>query len=71
MDISRRAFIGGVAAAAAVKASGMINVYTSGIENEQVLKITHLEIDIGLRHAFKAFHFSDTHLNFFDAGLNF
>ncbi|MBE6397248.1 MAG: hypothetical protein E7046_09620 [Lentisphaerae bacterium] len=67
MDISRRAFIGGVAAAAAVKASGMINVYTSGIENEQVLKITHLEIDIGLRHAFKAFHFSDTHLNFFDA----
>ena len=36
-------------------------------EGEQVLKITHLEIDIGIKHAFKAFHFSDTHLNYFDA----
>ena len=67
MSISRRNFLFLGAGAAAAKALGGIDVYTSGIENEQVLKITHLEIDIGIKHAFKAFHFSDTHLNFFDA----
>jgi len=67
MSISRRNFLFLGAGAAAARALGGINVYTSGIENEQVLKITHLEIDLGLKHAFKAFHFSDTHLNFFDA----
>ena len=67
MSLSRRNFLFLGAGAAAAKAFAGVEVYTSGIKDEQVLKITHLEIDLGLRHAFKAFHFSDTHLNFFDA----
>ena len=67
MAISRRNFLFLGAGAVAAEALAGVDVYTSGIENEQVLKITHHEIDLGLRHAFKAFHFSDTHLNFFDA----
>lgn len=67
MDVNRRTFLWGATGAAAACAFGGINVYTSGMAHEDVLKITHLEIDLGLRHAFKAFHFSDTHLNFFDA----
>lgn len=67
MSLSRRNFLFLGAGAAATKAFAGVEVYTSGIKDEQVLKITHLEIDLGLRHAFKAFHFSDTHLNFFDA----
>ncbi|MBP3405110.1 MAG: metallophosphoesterase [Kiritimatiellae bacterium] len=66
-SINRRGFLFLGAGAAVANAFGGVNVYTSGIENEEVLKITHLEIDIGIKHAFKAFHFSDTHLNYFDA----
>ena len=71
MNRNRRDFIRCVASAGAFaafsKAFAELKVYTTGIANEQVLKIAPLEIDIGVGKAFKALHFSDTHLNFFDA----
>lgn len=67
MNMNRRDFLFLGTGAAAATALGGLNVYTTGIENEQVLKIKPLEIDVGIGKAFKVFHFSDTHLNFFDA----
>lgn len=65
--INRRGFLSLGAGAVAARALGGVNVYTSGIKDEQVLKLEHLEIDVGASKAFKALHFSDTHLNYFDA----
>ena len=67
MKLDRRSFLFLGAGALASKAFGELKVFTTGIENESVLKVTPLEIDLGIGRAFKAFHFSDTHLNFFDA----
>ena len=67
MAMNRRQFFLLGASAFAARAFGAYNVYTTGIANETVLKVKPLEIDLGLGKAFKAFHFSDTHLNFFDA----
>ena len=67
MDMNRRQFFFLGAGAFAARALGAYNVYTTGIPNETVLKVKPLEIDLGIGKAFKAFHFSDTHLNFFDA----
>ena len=67
MDMNRRQFFFLGAGAFAARALGGYNVYTTGIPNETVLKVKPLEINLGIGKAFKAFHFSDTHLNFFDA----
>ena len=67
MNLNRRQFFFLGAGAFAARALGAYNVYTTGIPNETVLKVKPLEIDLGIGKAFKAFHFSDTHLNFFDA----
>ena len=67
MDLNRRQFFFLGAGAFAARALGGYNVYTTGIPNETVLKVKPLEINLGIGKAFKAFHFSDTHLNFFDA----
>ena len=67
MDLNRRQFFFLGAGAFAARALGSYNVYTTGIPNETVLKVKPLEINLGIGKAFKAFHFSDTHLNFFDA----
>ena len=67
MDLNRRQFFFLGAGAFAARALGGYNVYTTGIANETVLKVKPLEINLGIGKAFKAFHFSDTHLNFFDA----
>ena len=67
MDLNRRQFFFLGAGAFAARAFGAYNVYTTGIANETVLKVKPLEINLGIGKAFKAFHFSDTHLNFFDA----
>ena len=65
--ISRRNFLALGAGAFAAKAfGGDYTFYETGIADEQVLKVTPIEIDLGLGKAFKALHFSDTHLNFFD-----
>ena len=55
------------AGAVAAQALGELRVFDTGIPNEEVLKVEKIEIDLGLGKAFKALHFSDTHLNFFDA----
>jgi len=65
--MDRRQFLSLGASAFAAKAFGALKVFTTGIENETVLKVEPLEIPLGVGMAFKAFHFSDTHLNFFDA----
>ncbi len=65
--LDRRQFLALGAGAIAAQALGALKVYTTGIEGETVLKVEPLEIDLGIGKAFKAFHFSDTHLNFFDA----
>ena len=65
--MDRRQFLSLGAGAFAAKAFGALKVFTTGIENESVLKVEPLEIPLGVGKAFKAFHFSDTHLNFFDA----
>ena len=67
MNMDRRGFLSLTAGAFAARAFGDLKVFETGIENESVLKVEPLEIDLGLGKAFKAFHFSDTHLNFFDA----
>lgn len=71
MNPSRRDFLRCLAStgvfAAATKSFAELHVYTTGIPDEQVLKIRQLEIPVGVGKPFKAFHFSDTHLNFFDA----
>ena len=67
MNLNRRQFFFLGAGAFAARVFGAYNVYTTGIPNETVLKVKPLEIDLGIGKAFKAFHFSDTHLNFFDA----
>ena len=63
----RRQFLSLGVGAMAAQAFGALKVYTTGIADETVLKVEPLEIDLGIGKAFKAFHFSDTHLNFFDA----
>ena len=65
--MNRRQFLFLGAGALAARAVDAYNVYVTGIADETVLKVAPLEIDLGLGKAFKAFHFSDTHLNFFDA----
>ena len=65
--MNRREFVSLGVGAIVARAIGGYNVYTTGIVDETVLKIQPLEIDLGIGRAFKAFHFSDTHLNFFDA----
>ena len=65
--MNRREFIGLGAGAFAANAFAELRVFETGIADESVLKVQHLEIDLGLGKAFRAFHFSDTHLNFFDA----
>ena len=65
--MNRREFLGLGVGAFAAEAFGELKVFDPGIPDEQVLKIEHLEIDLGLGRAIRAFHFSDTHLNFFDA----
>ena len=65
--MNRREFLGLGVGAFAANAFAELRVFETGIENEPVLKVEPLEIDLGLGKAFKAFHFSDTHLNFFDA----
>lgn len=65
--MNRREFLGLGVGAFAANAFAELRVFETGIENESVLKVEPLEIDLGLGKAFKAFHFSDTHLNFFDA----
>ena len=65
--MNRREFLGLGVGAFAANAFAELRVFETGIENEPVLKVEPLEIDLGLGRAFKAFHFSDTHLNFFDA----
>ena len=67
MNMNRRSFLSLSAGAFAAEALGGLKVFETGIENEPVLKVEPIEIDVGLGKAFKAFHFSDTHLNFFDA----
>lgn len=67
MNINRREFLALGAGAFAAETFGELKVFETGIPNEQVLKIEPLEIDLGLGKAFKVLHFSDTHLNFFDA----
>ena len=65
--MNRREFLGLGVGAFAANALAELRVFETGIGNESVLKVEPLEIDLGLGKAFKAFHFSDTHLNFFDA----
>ena len=65
--MNRREFLGLGVGAFAANAFAELRVFETGVENESVLKVEPLEIDLGLGKAFKAFHFSDTHLNFFDA----
>ena len=65
--MNRRQFLFLGAGAFAARTANALNVFTTGIANEEVLKIERLEIPLGVGKAFKAFHFSDTHLNFFDA----
>jgi len=65
--MNRREFLSLGAGAFAAQAFGELKVFETGIPNEEVLKVEPIEIDLGLGKAFKAFHFSDTHLNFFDA----
>ena len=65
--MNRRQFLFLGAGAFATRTASALNVFTTGIANEEVLKIEPLEIQLGVGKAFKAFHFSDTHLNFFDA----
>ena len=64
--MGRRDFVFLGAGAMAASALGGINVYDERREAPSNLNLTELEIDVGVRHAFKVFHFSDTHLNFFD-----
>lgn len=65
--MNRRQFLFLGAGAFAAHTANALNVFTTGIADETVLKIEPLEIPLGIGKAFKAFHFSDTHLNFFDA----
>ena len=65
--MKRRQFLTLGVGAFAASTFGALKVFTTGIENETVLKVEPLEIPLGVGKAFKAFHFSDTHLNFFDA----
>ena len=65
--MNRREFLGLGVGAFAANAFAELRVFETGVENESVLKVQPIEIDLGLGKAFKAFHFSDTHLNFFDA----
>lgn len=71
MNQSRRDFIKGATSVGAfvpvARCLAGFNVYTPRISNEQVLKVQQIEIPVGLGKPFKAFHISDTHLNFFDA----
>ena len=67
MNLCRRSFLSLSAGAFAAEALGALKVFETGIPNEEVLKVEPLEIDLGLGKAFKVLHFSDTHLNFFDA----
>lgn len=65
--MDRREFLCLGAGAFAARALADLHVFETGIADEAVLKVEPLEIDLGLGKAFKALHFSDTHLNFFDA----
>ena len=65
--MTRRDFLGLGVGAFAAQALADLKVFETGIVDETVLKIEHLEIDLGLGKSFRALHFSDTHLNFFDA----
>ena len=65
--MNRREFLSLGAGAFAARAIADLHVFETGIADESVLKVEPLEIDLGLGKAFRAFHFSDTHLNFFDA----
>lgn len=65
--MNRREFLGLGVGALAANAFAELRVFETGLADESVLKVQPLEIDLGLGKAFKAFHFSDTHLNFFDA----
>ena len=65
--MTRREFLGLGAGAFAAEAFAGLRVFETGIADESVLKVVPLEIDLGIGKAFKAFHFSDTHINFFDA----
>ena len=65
--MNRREFLGLGVGAFAANAFAELRVFETGIADESVLKVQPLEIDLGIGKAFKAFHFSDTHLNFFDA----
>ena len=65
--MNRREFLSLGVGTFAANAFADLRVFETGLADESVLKIEPLEIDLGLGKAFKAFHFSDTHLNFFDA----
>ena len=65
--MNRREFLALGAVAVAARAFGELKVFDLGLADETVLKIEPIEVDLGLGKAFKALHFSDTHLNFFDA----
>ena len=65
--MTRRDFLSFGAGAFAAQTLADLKVFETGITDEAVLKIEKLEIDMGLGKAFRALHFSDTHLNFFDA----
>jgi len=65
--MDRRQFLFLGAGVFAARAASALSVFTTGIPDETVLKVEPLEIPVGAGKAFKAFHFSDTHLNFFDA----
>jgi hypothetical protein len=67
MNMDRRTFLALGASAFATRAFPELKVFETGIADEQVLKVNQLEINVGINKPFKAFHFSDTHLNFFDA----
>jgi hypothetical protein len=73
MSLDRRSFLFLGASAFADLAFGGYNplngysVRTDGMDLGKTLKVKRLEIDIGIGRAFRVFHFSDTHLAFFDA----
>ncbi len=68
MTVNRRSFLLAAAAFGSVRAFGgglkVSPIREGGVD--EVLKITPVEIKVGASAPFKALHFSDTHLNFWD-----
>ena len=70
MNITRRRFIGlGLSslAAAFIDRVALGASLPAGYESESDFKPTPLEIEVGAKKAFRALHFSDSHLNFMSA----